>query len=275
MSASRHSGEPPATTLSVSWQAFSARPDQPTDSSRPRGPSNGAEAPGVDALVAAVRDPQPRATTLTDALVLFAWQRAGEGADLACTLAEVESLWRLADPEPLVVDAARHVIVDAWVDAVAAERAVPAVDPLSGLHTVGYLTGRIHELDRIDRHEPSPLVLLVVRWPPPASPWLRIAQVLRVATALRDHVRPEATLAHVGATTALALLPDDARSRLERGALLRALGGSAVRPEDGSGGPDTRVDLIPVPDDRRQLTELLGRLQDESRTPTKDHPPTR
>lgn len=298
----RHGGVP-HTTLVASWTARSAHlgiapgiaPGDPPGAARDAGTgaagpldvprARGPRTPDSDLAAAevvdALRQPRPDPGHLADALVRFAWQRAGDGTDLDCAVAEVDALWDLLEPvgSPALSRAsARHFVIDAWVDAMAAERDTPAIDPLSGLHTIGYLAGRVHELDRLSPYEPTALVLLAVRWQEPEGPWLRISRLLTVAAAMRDHVRAEATLAQMGASVALALLPDDARSRLERGALSRALSrpwGPGSAPEPGpESGAAYRVDLMPVPEDRTRLAELIGRLRDESGTRSKEAPHT-
>lgn len=272
----RSHDERPATTLTASWLERSARrdaldgPDVPSTPGAPSAPDAGS-GPGVAAVLAALSEPRPSADRVVDALVRFTWERAASKDDLACTLDEVDSLWSLlaAQGRPVISrELAHHCVIDAWVDAVAADRGAPSLDPLSGLHTTGYLVGRIHELDRLHRDEPTPLVLLVVHWPEPRGPWRRIGLMLAVAAALRDHVRAEATLAQVGSHVAIALVPDDARSRLERGVLMNAL-----RAGD-TADAQVRVDVVPVSEDRTRLTALITRLHDGSLTESTIAPPS-
>ena len=69
---------------------------------------------------------------------------------------------------------------------------------------------------------------------------------MSVARIVRAQVRPEATLGQDGTGTVLALVPDDARSRLERAALVRCCGEAPL----ASAGVLT--DIVPVPE-RREL----------------------
>lgn len=108
---------------------------------------------------------------------------------------------------------ARRWLIDAWIDTLAVDRGPPCIDPLSGLHTPGYLLGRIRELDRMTPDEPTPLALIAVRWCEPAGPWSRIATVVSAAAVLTEQVRADPTLAQDGSHTALALVPDDLRAR--------------------------------------------------------------
>jgi hypothetical protein len=142
------------------------------------------------------------------------------------------------------------------VDAIAADKGAPSIDPLSGLHTPEYLFGRVHELDRAARGgEPPSLVLIAVRWTEPSGPWLRIAAVVRIAAALTDLVRPEGTLCQAGTHTALALVPDDGIARRERAALATAMSGDVLT--------DARlsIELVPVPEQRDELRPLIERLR--------------
>jgi hypothetical protein len=244
------------------------------------GDNAGWRSPGVDAVVGAIveldhgpeldrglaRGTASTVPAVERALRMLAWERAAEtgaagpdSATLDALLADIVALWGVlasAELEPMPLPAARSIAIDGWVDAVAADRGVPCMDPLSGLHTAGYLAGRIHELDRIGGVDSQPsLVLLAVRWQEPAGPWLRIAIILQVAGALRSAVRAEATLCQDGAHTAYALVPDDGRARSERSDLQRMLDAeplSAAAPA---------IELVPVPDHREYLPELLRTLR--------------
>ncbi|TDE14941.1 hypothetical protein E1269_02135 [Jiangella asiatica] len=214
--------------------------------------------PGVEAVLDALAADPPDAEEISHALTVFAWERAAETRDLTCVMAEVDELWATLEDAggvPLRAPAARHRLVDAWVDAVAAERGSPGIDPLSGLHTAGYLYGRVQELDRLSGTEPTALVLIVIRWAGASGPWLRIARILQAASALRSRVRPDATLSQVGTTMALALVPDDARARVERISLTKAV-------ENGElSTAHVQVDVFAVPDTRARLPELVTRLR--------------
>lgn len=214
--------------------------------------------PGVDAVVAAMIGPGRSTDAVEHALRRLAWERAADDLDLDAAVADLDALWAVLESSelaPVPRRQARSWLVDGWVDAVAAERGAPCVDPLSGLHTAGYLVGRIHELDHASGEETTPLVLLAVRWHEPRGPWLRIAMIVTAARALRELVRPGATLGQDGTHSAHALVPDDARARLERGALAVRC---AEAPLAGSG---SCVDLVPVPDDRDLVPTLLRRLR--------------
>lgn len=214
--------------------------------------------PGVEAILSVLADGTPDAAQMAQAIGIFAWERMAETHDLCCAMSEIDSLWDVLESTyraPLSRCQAQHHLVEAWADAVAAERGSPGIDPLSGLHTAGYLYGRVHELDRLSGDDPSALVLLVVRWSAADGPWMRVARVLQVASALRSRVRPEATLSQAGTTLALALVPDDARSRLERIALAKTV-------ESGElGTANAQVDVFAVPDERSQLPDLVTRLR--------------
>lgn len=257
--------EIPVTSLLAAWlerpvpmdprdNGRDARP--PDDAQRPQDdcdlPPPGVEAV-VDALTADVPDPEDVAHGLT----VFAWERAASTHDLTCLLDELDELWDVLEASvgaPLPRVTARHRLVDAWVDAVAAERGSPGIDPLSGLHTAGYLYGRVNELDRLAGIEPMALVLLVMRWDPADGPWRRIARVLQAASALRSRVRPDATLSQIGTTMALALVPDDAQARVERISLTKAVGTGELSTAN------VRVDVFAVPDSRARLPELVTGL---------------
>ncbi len=214
--------------------------------------------PGVDAVVAAMIGPGRSTDTLENALRRLAWERAADDLGLDAAVADLDALWAVLESSelaPVPRRQARSWLVDGWVDAVAAERGTPCIDPLSGLHTTGYLVGRIRELDHAHGNEPMPLVLLAVRWHEPRGPWSRIAVIVTAARALRELVRPVATLGQDGTHTAHALVPDDARARLERSALAVRC---AEAPLAGSGAC---VDLVPVPDDRDLVPTLLRRLR--------------
>jgi hypothetical protein len=213
--------------------------------------------PGVEAVLDALTADEPDPEQVAQGLTVFAWERAATTGDLTCLLDELDELWDVLEAStgvPLPRSAARHRVVDSWIDAVAAERGSPGLDPLSGLHTAGYLYGRVHELDRLSGIEPSALVLIVIRWEPADGPWLRIARILQAASALRSRVRADATLSQVGTTMALALVPDDAQARVERISLTKAV-------ENGElSTSNVRVDVFAVPDSRARLPELVTRL---------------
>jgi hypothetical protein len=215
--------------------------------------------PGVDAVVSAVIGQSATTAELERALRILAWERAADPGELSVLLADVEALWSVLTDTglaPISPELGRDIAIDGWVDAVAAERGVPCIDPLSGLHTAGYLTGRIHELDRIGGPDDRPsLVMLVIGWDEPDGPWLRIATILQVVDALHAVVRPEATLAQDGAHTAIALVADDGTARMERAALQRRLDAEPLSAVSG------RIDLVPVPDDRNHLPEVLRTLR--------------
>ena len=220
-----------------------------------------APSPGVESMLGALRAAEPDAGAITHALAVYAWERAAACPDLTCALDDIDDLWNLlesAGPVPVSRSEARHSLVDAWVDAVAADRGSPGVDPLSGLHTAGYLYGRVHELDRLAGDTPADLVLLVVRWPEAAGPWLRIAHVMQVASALRTQVRPTATLSQVGTTMAVALVPDDAQARVERHALTKAF------ESDELCTAQVQVDVFAVPDVRSHLPKLVTQLHEQA-----------
>lgn len=217
--------------------------------------------PAAGALCAAITTVPCSRPALGNALAVYAWEGLARGRELDQTLADISALWELlveSDGDegrhvPIGADEARSLVLDAWIDAAAADRDAPGVVPISGLHTVSYLVGRVHELDRQTRLGTCPLVLIVTRWPEPADPWERISTLYAVDAAMRATIRVTATLAQAGATMTLALVSDDARSRLERRALDDAL--------------DDRfwVDLAPVPDDRSQLARVVGRWRDGNR----------
>lgn len=255
-------GEIPATSLLAAWLdrpvPASAREDgPPPGTSRAEATTGELPPPGVEAVVDALTADEPDPDDVAHGLTVFAWERAATTRDLTCLLDELDELWDVLEAAagaPLPRAAARHRLVDAWVDAVAAERGSPGVDPLSGLHTLGYLYGRVDELDRLSGIEPMALVLLVMRWDPADGPWRRIARVLQAASALRSRVRPEATLSQAGTTMALALVPDDAQARVERIALTKAV-------ETGElSTAHVRVDVFAVPDARARLPELVTGL---------------
>ncbi|WP_106535679.1 hypothetical protein [Haloactinopolyspora alba] len=220
---------------------------------------DGTPTPGAEAVVTALTDPEADDDAVTHALTVFAWERVATGDDLTCTMDDLDELWTAVErtaPTPVSRSRARHCLVDAWAEAIAAERGSPGVDPLSGLHTAGYLYGRVHELDRVSGDSATPLVLLVVRWDAAAGPWQRIARIMQVASALRARVRPEATLSQVGTTMAVALVPDDARARLERLALTKAVG------HDELSTAQVQVDVFAVPDTRSRLPDLVTQLHE-------------
>lgn len=247
------------TATSPPWAQWLAPDAAPEGGSVP--------SPGADAVVDALSAADPDPAQVRHAITVFAWERVATSPDLACAMDDVNDLWTVLEDSggtPISRDQARHALVDAWVDAVAAERGSPGVDPLSGLHTVGYLYGRVHELDRMSDDAPTPLVMLVVRWPAAAGPWGRIARIMQVAAALRTCVRQDATLSQVGTTMAVALVPDDAGARLERHALTKAI-------ETGElSTARVRVDVFAVPDARSRLPEIVTRLHEEANV---DHVP--
>ncbi|NED97219.1 hypothetical protein G1H11_18125 [Phytoactinopolyspora alkaliphila] len=219
----------------------------------------------LEALSESSTDP----TRVIEALTLFAWDSVTNSADLTCTLEEIDALWDLLENDGGSVISradARHIVTEGWVDAVAAERGSPGIDALSGLHTTGYLIGRIHELDRLTDGATAALILLAVTWKQPDSPWTRISHILQVASALRDAVRPEATLGQFGTHCSLALVPDDTRSRLERVLLNKRLQTEELRTSG------IAVNLFPLPEDRSRVTELIVRLQDGSTVGDKSGP---
>ncbi len=263
-----HGGGVPEPTLLTAWLEqpgrATARTAGPGGADGPASQAGGAGAPsgalpppGVEAVLEALGAERPEPEEVSHSLTVFAWERAAASTDLTCLLAELDELWDVLEDTggaPLPRATARHRLVDAWVDAVAAERGSPGVDPLSGLHTAGYLYGRVQELDRLSATEPMALVLIVVRWDAAAGPWMRIARILQAASALRSRVRPEATLSQVGTTMAMALVPDDARARVERISLTKAV-------ENGElSTAHVMVDVFAVPDTRARLPELVTRL---------------
>lgn len=255
----RH-GSTPTTTLARSWLAH-CRDGEPeaTDLLPP---------PGVDAVLEALVDENRTEEKLAHALTVYAWECAAQEADLTCTLADVDALWDILEStgDAIVSRAtARHRVTDAWVDAVAAHRGTPGIDPLSGLHTIGYLSGRIRELDR-QFDDTAPLVILMIRWDESDNPWTRISYILGVADALHQHVRTNATLCQLGTHHALAMVPDDKHARVERGALLESLKNGKVHL------PGVDVSLIPLPEDRSRVTELIVRVRDGSMVGDKSGP---
>jgi hypothetical protein len=214
--------------------------------------------PAVDGVVAALTDVNRSVAGLEQALRMLAWERASDILHLDTALDDLDALWAALESEnrDLVPRAqARRWLVDAWVDAVAVDRGVPCLDPLSGLHTPGYLLGRVRELDRLCDGEPAPLVLLALRWHRPAEPWLRIGTVLSAATVLQTVVRRDATFAQDGTHTALALVPDDLRARVERA----GLAGECVGPQLRNAG--ALADLVVVPAERDQLASVVRGLR--------------
>lgn len=211
----------------------------------------------VDAVAAACAADVPDGDTVETALRTLAAERAATGGSLDEVLTELEALWSLLDPRrrPSPTEVARALVTDAWVDEIATRRGTPTVDRLTGLHTPGYLVGRVYELDRIAGDgEVRHLVLLVVRWHQPSSPWLRTAISTQVADALRHTVRREATLCRLGDGSAAALVPDDGDARFEMRRLTRVL-----EAEPASTARVTST-LVPVPDHRPDLDRLLQTL---------------
>lgn len=247
--------------LSASWLARST--GNYSGSADPMPP------PGVEAILEALSEKNPPPHRIADALTIFAWECVSNDWDLTCTVADVDALWDIlesTDQTEVSRLQARHWVTDAWVDAVAAQRGAPGVDALSGLHTVSYLFGRVNELDRLADSATAHLVTLVVSWEEPESPWTRISCILQVASALREHVRTEATLSQFGTHRAVALVPDDNRARIERGTLVNSLNTGEL------GTLGMQVDLIPLPEDRSRVTELIVRLRDGSLVGDKSGP---
>ncbi|HEX2363363.1 MAG TPA: hypothetical protein VHI11_14940 [Jiangellaceae bacterium] len=216
--------------------------------------------PAVDGVVEAVTDPERSVAGLEGALRALAWERTSDTLHLDTALDDLDALWEAlesAGPVPVPRHQARRWLIDAWVDALAVDRGVPCIDPLSGLHTPGYLLGRIHELDRLTGGEPAPLVLLSMRWRKPAGPWLRIGTVVSAAVVLLRNVRPDATFAQDGTQVALALVPDDLRARMERACLARDC---LSPPLDEA---DARADLVALPEDRDGVPAVLRSLRQE------------
>jgi hypothetical protein len=214
--------------------------------------------PAVDGVVEALSAPRDSITGIEKALRALAWERASDTLHLDASLADLDALWSAlesAGEDPVPRQLARRWLVDAWVDALAVDRGAPCIDALSGLHTAGYLLGRVRELDRLTDGEPAPLVLLSMRWHRPTGPWRRIATVVSASAALQENVRPEATLAQDGPQVAVALVPDDLRARLERACLERACRCEPLHQTQA------RADLIVLPDDREQLPGVLRRLR--------------
>jgi hypothetical protein len=214
--------------------------------------------PAADAVVAALIGPGRSIDALESALRALAWERASDPLGLDAALEDLDALWAVLESgvlAPVPRRQARAWLVDGWVDALAADRGAPCMDPLSGLHTAAYLVARIHELDRLVDDEAVPLVLLAVRWPEPSSPWARIATILAVARTVRAQVRPEATLGQDGTGTVLALVPDDALARLERAALARSCGRAPLA------DAGALTDIVPVPERRDLVPGVVRRLR--------------
>jgi hypothetical protein len=213
--------------------------------------------PAVDGVVDALLDTNGSVDQLETALGALAWERASDTLHLDTALDDLDALWSVleaAGAEPISLREARWGLIDAWADALAVDRDVPCIDPLSGLHTAGYLLGRIRELDRI-ADDAAPLVLLSMRWHRPAGPWRRIGTVLSAAAVLQENVRPDATLARDGTQAALALVPDDLRARVERACLARECASPVLH------GANARADLIVLPEDRQQVPAVLRQLR--------------
>jgi hypothetical protein len=224
--------------------------------------------PAVDRVVAALTDGSS-VSRLEKAVRALAWERASDTPHLDTALADLDALWSALESarrDPIPRHQARRWLVDAWVDALAVDRGVPCIDPLSGLHTAGYLLGRINELDRLADDEPAPLVLLSMRWRRPAGPWRRIETVVSVAAALLENVRPEATLAQDGTHVALALVPDDLRARVETACLARECRSSLLH------AVQTRADLTTLPEDRDRIPAVLRLLRQPPRRESPDSP---
>ena len=214
--------------------------------------------PAVDGVIEALVGPDGAVSRLEPAIRALAWERASDVLHLDAALADLDALWAALEStrrDPVPRRQARGWLIDAWVDALAVDRGVPCIDPLSGLHTPGYLLGRIRELDRLADDEPAPLVLIALRWRRPAGPWQRMGTVVSAAATLQDVVRPDGTFAQDGTYTALALVTDDLRARGERASLARECHRPPLR--------DVRAqaDLVVLPTDRDQLPALLRRLR--------------
>ena len=228
--------------------------------------------PAADDVVSALIGPDRSLDALENALRALAWERAWDRLGLDAALEDLDALWAVLESgglAPVSRRQARAWLVDGWVDALAAERGAPCMDPLSGLHTASYLVARIHELDRLVDDEAVPLVLLALRWPEPSSPWARIALILAVARMVRAQVRPDATLGQDGAGTVLALVPDDALARLERAALARSCDQAPLA------DAGILTDLVPVPERRELVPGVVRRLRLSAPPAERPNRPTR
>jgi hypothetical protein len=228
--------------------------------------------PAVDDVISALIGPDRSLDALENALRALAWERAWDRLGLDAALEDLDALWAVLESgglAPVSRRQARAWLVDGWVDALAAERGAPCLDPLSGLHTASYLVARIHELDRLVDDEAVPLVLLALRWPEPSSPWARIALILAVARTVRAQVRPDATLGQDGAGTVLALVPDDALARLERAALARSCDQAPLA------DAGILTDLVPVPERRELVPGVVRRLRLSAPPAERPNRPTR
>jgi hypothetical protein len=238
------------SALRASWRARSLEHGWPDPV--------GWRTPAVEGVVDALTGENRSVAQLEQAIRMLAWERASDILDLDTALDDLDALWAALESEGrdrVRRAQARRWLVDAWVDAVAVDRGVPCLDPLSGLHTPSYLLGRVRELDRLWDGEPAPLVLLALRWNRPTDPWLRIGTVLSAATVLQNVVRPDATFAQDGTQTALALVPDDLRARVERASIAR----ECIDPPLRNAGAVT--DLVVLPAERDQLVSVVRRLR--------------
>jgi len=228
--------------------------------------------PAADDVVSALIGPDRSLDALENALRALAWERAWDRLGLDAALEDLDALWAVLESgglAPVSRRQARAWLVDGWVDALAAERGAPCLDPLSGLHTASYLVARIHELDRLVDDEAVPLVLLALRWPEPSSPWARIALILAVARTVRAQVRPDATLGQDGAGTVLALVPDDAMARRERAALARSCDQAPLA------DAGILTDIVPVPERRELVPGVVRRLRLSAPPAERPNRPTR
>jgi hypothetical protein len=210
----------------------------------------------VDRVVDALTDRDGSLSRLEQAVRALAWERASGTLHLDTALADLDALWSTlesASSDPIPRHQARRWLIDGRVDALAVDRGMPCIDPLSGLHTPGYVLGRIRELDRLADDGPAPLVLLSMQWRRPVGPWLCIATVIASAAVLHETVRPEATLAQNGTHGALALVADDLRARVEHVCLARQCRYPPLH--------EAHARLVVLPDDRDRVPTVLRRLR--------------
>jgi len=213
--------------------------------------------PAVDGVVDALSAAEGSIARIEAALRALGWERASDTLHLDSALTELDALLSVLEETASSLvprNLARRWLVDAWVDALAVDRGVPCVDPLSGLHTPGYLLGRIRELDRLT-WESASLVLLSMRWRRPPGPWQRIGTVVSAAAILQKIIRPQATLAQDGPHAVVALVPDDLRARVECACLARECRSSPLHEANA------RADLISLPADRSPVSDILRRLR--------------